>query len=147
MTDTADLVERLRELVAKATLTLANGEVKVVTLARMLRNGAYAESPRPDGIETTDFEADATLIVEAVNALPTLLESLSSSVAEVEALRAALEPFVQLADARDARYRKRGGKPESFPDTHPSYDIAAGELKVGVWRAARAALAQPVRGD
>jgi hypothetical protein len=56
---------------------------------------------------------------------------------------AALEPFVALADKRDARYRKRGGNPDSFPDAHPSYDISAEklELPMGAFRRARAALA------
>jgi hypothetical protein len=58
-------------------------------------------------------------------------------------LVAALEPFVALADKRDARYRKRGGNPDSFPDAHPSYDISAEklELPMGAFRRARAALA------
>lgn len=62
--------------------------------------------------------------------------------AEVAALRKALEPFVALADKRDAHYRRRGGNCDKFPDAHPSYDIDAGkrELPMGVWRAARAAL-------
>lgn len=63
--------------------------------------------------------------------------------AEAAALRKALKPFVALADKRDAHYRRRGGNCDNFPDTHPSYDIDAGkrELPMGVWRAARAALA------
>ena len=52
----------------------------------------------------------------------------------------ALEPFVDLANKRDAIYRKRGGNGDSFPDTHPAYDIKAEELRLGVWRQARAAL-------
>ena len=63
--------------------------------------------------------------------------------AEAAALRKALKPFVALADKRDAHYRRRGGNCDKFPDAHPSYDIDAGkrELPMGVWRAARAALA------
>ena len=54
----------------------------------------------------------------------------------------ALEPFVALANARDANYRKRGGNPDTFPDSHPSYDIDADkrDLPMGAWLRARAAL-------
>lgn len=52
----------------------------------------------------------------------------------------ALRPFVKLADERDERYRKRGGDPDSFPDTHPAFDISATALPCGVWRKARSAL-------
>lgn len=54
----------------------------------------------------------------------------------------ALEPFVALADKKDAIYRQRGGRPDSFPDTHPSYDISADSrvLPMGPWRKARTAL-------
>ena len=57
-----------------------------------------------------------------------------------EALLAALKPFVELADKRNAIYRKRGGNSDAFPDTHPAYDIKAEELRLGIWRQARAAL-------
>lgn len=68
---------------------------------------------------------------------------LSALKKQVEELTKALEPFVALADKRDAHYRRRGGNCDNFPDTHPSYDIDAGkrELPMGAWRAARAALA------
>lgn len=68
---------------------------------------------------------------------------LSALKKQVEELTKALEPFVALADKRDAHYRRRGGNCDNFPATHPSYDIDAGkrELPMGAWRAARAALA------
>ena len=53
----------------------------------------------------------------------------------------ALKPFVELADDRDGRYRKHGDNPDDFPDDNPSYVIKADELRLGVWRAARAARA------
>jgi len=58
-------------------------------------------------------------------------------------LRKAMEPFAALARKRDDHYRRRGGNPDAFPDTHPSYDIDAEkrELPMGVWRRALAALA------
>ena len=59
--------------------------------------------------------------------------------------REALRPFVELADARDAAYRKRGGNMDDFPDTHPAYDISAYDLKLGVFRKARALLGE--RGE
>jgi len=59
---------------------------------------------------------------------------------QIAALREALKPFVELADRRDDHYRKRGGNPDGFPDGHPSYDIKAETISLGVWRRARAAL-------
>jgi hypothetical protein len=54
--------------------------------------------------------------------------------------RKALEPFAAKFDAVDALYRKRGGNPDVFKDAHPSFDVKAEELRIGVWRAAKAAL-------
>lgn len=64
--------------------------------------------------------------------------------AENERLREALEPFARFAMKREEIYLKRGGKSESFSDSHPSYDIDAGkrELPLGVWRKAIAALSR-----
>lgn len=57
--------------------------------------------------------------------------ALSAHLAEV---RAAIGPFVRLHKKQDEIYRRRGGNPDAFPDTHPAYDISARELPVGVWR-------------
>lgn len=51
-------------------------------------------------------------------------------------LRAALEPFAKLHEARTAIYQKRGGDLDSFPDSHPAYDITAHQLRLGIWRRA-----------
>jgi hypothetical protein len=63
--------------------------------------------------------------------------------AAVATARAALEPFVAKMQKVEDQYRKRGGDPDSFPNTHPSFDISADsrELPLGVWRCARSALA------
>jgi len=65
--------------------------------------------------------------------------------AKLASARKALEPFVKKFDTVEATYRKRGGKPESFPDTHPSFDVKAKELRIGVWRAAKSALTDESR--
>lgn len=54
--------------------------------------------------------------------------------------RAALRPFVSKMQAMEDDYRKRGGDPDIFPDTHPSFNVEAHVLPIGIWRAARAAL-------
>lgn len=54
----------------------------------------------------------------------------------------ALESFVSHADKVDNKYRRRGGNPDSFPDTHPFADISAYDIRIGSWRNARAALAE-----
>ena len=63
--------------------------------------------------------------------------------AALEEARGALEAFVAKMQKVEDRYRKRGGNPDAFPDTHPSFDISAGsrELPLGAWRRARTALA------
>lgn len=69
---------------------------------------------------------------------------LRATVARLEAengrLREALKPFVNLLNSFEDRYLRRGGDPHGFPDTHPSFDITAYDLRIGCWRAARAAL-------
>ena len=57
--------------------------------------------------------------------------------------RGALEAFVAKMQKVEDRYRKRGGNPDAFPDTHPSFDISADsrELPLGAWRRARTARA------
>jgi hypothetical protein len=62
---------------------------------------------------------------------------------ETGCAREALKPFVELFAKREAIYRKRGGYPESFPDEHPSFDIDARELPLGIWRKAQAAYNGP----
>lgn len=61
----------------------------------------------------------------------------------------ALRPFVELYEKVDERYRKRGGNPDVFKDTHPFSDIPAGDLPMGVWRRAQAAFraSQPPAPD
>lgn len=58
--------------------------------------------------------------------------------AKVAELVSALEPFAAFYEKRHARYVRRGGSFSGFPDSHPSFDIAADklELPLGVWRAA-----------
>ncbi len=66
--------------------------------------------------------------------------------ARIEELEAVLEPFVTLADERDARYRQRGGEPDKFPDTAKFYgDFASNELPtIGHFRRARSVLGREV---
>jgi hypothetical protein len=62
--------------------------------------------------------------------------------ARIAGLEEALRPYVQFADRVEEKYRKHGGNPDTFPDTHPFADIRANEIPTGVWRNARAALAK-----
>lgn len=82
--------------------------------------------------------ANAALIVEAVNSHAALKE-------EIARLREALRPFVAKMQAVEDKYRKRGGNPDGFPDNHPSFGIAADELRMGVWRAARSAISEEAK--
>ncbi len=63
--------------------------------------------------------------------------------AALEEARGALEPFVAKMQKVEDRYRKRGGNPDAFPDTHLSFNISADsrELPLRAWRRARVALA------
>ena len=48
-----------------------------------------------------------------------------------------LEPFTSKMERVEAAYRRRGGNPDTFGDKHPSFDVTAEELPLGVWRALR----------
>jgi hypothetical protein len=91
-------------------------------------------------------QAEIDCISQGVKDRNIALDVQAARVAELEAenaaLREALEPFVKLSDERDAIYRKRGGDPDSFPDTHPSYSFEATQLPMKMWRRARATLRQ-----
>lgn len=65
-----ELIERLVQLREKATPELFTA--KPHRIAQMLRDGAHAQVPKADNINNVDWEADATLILEAVNAIPKL---------------------------------------------------------------------------
>jgi hypothetical protein len=72
---------------------------------------------------------------------------LSQTEHQLASARKALEPFAAKFDAVDALYRKRGGNPDVFKDAHPSFDVKAEELRIGVWRAAKAALTSAYRKE
>lgn len=136
MTDTADLVERLTESLARATPVhlgwhredRGDGEER------------YVISGKPCGFPITKFgdANDAKLFLDVHQFLPTLLESLSSSVAEVERLRAALEPFSTFAEQNTDEDGWAGTRCEGerIRDWFGPTDF----------RRARAALAQPSKG-
>jgi hypothetical protein len=67
----------------------------------------------------------------------------AAATSALEEARGALEVFVAKMQKVEDQYRKRGGNPDAFPDTHPSFDISADsrELPLGAWRRARTALA------
>lgn len=54
----------------------------------------------------------------------------------------ALQPFAAICGRAEELYRKRGGNPDSFPDSHPSLVVGPRDLTLGDWRKARAALAR-----
>ena len=70
-----------------------------------------------------------------------LIREVEAMAGKIERLASALIPFVAKMQKVEDQYRKRGGNPDSFPDTHPSFDIIADklELPLGVWRRARSA--------
>lgn len=84
--DDGKLIERLRELLAKATPELFTA--KPHRIAQMLRDGAYAQRPQADNIATTGFADDGALIIEAINALPNLLTRIETLTREIERLQA-----------------------------------------------------------
>lgn len=77
MTDTT-LIERLRALLAKATPALAQGKASAKQFSRILHRGV-TNDPALLRFASTDFDADAALIVAAVNALPSLLDRLEAA--------------------------------------------------------------------
>ena len=70
-----------------------------------------------------------------------LIREVEALEGKVATLRDAVGPFVAKMQKVEDQYRKRGGNPDAFPDTHPSFDISADsrELPLGVWRRARTA--------
>jgi len=77
-----------------------------------------------------------------------VINSYASSQAEIERLRAALEPFVEILNLSEASALKDGRNPDNVPDT---FDVLAFRnvpgLKLGAFRAARTALGtQPTGG-
>lgn len=95
-----ELVERLRELLAKATPGLVNGKASVERLTEVLKKGTGWTK------DTFNPEGDAALIVEAINALPTLLYQ-STGVEELRSdnarLRSALDTIQAEASRPDVR--------------------------------------------
>ena len=56
---------------------------------------------------------------------------------QLAAMKASVQPFIDLLNTREERYRKRGGDLNIFPDTHPAFDVAADDFNLGAWRALR----------
>jgi hypothetical protein len=65
-------------------------------IAQMLRDGAHAQVPKADNIGQVDFDADASLILEAVNALPALLALIEQQAATIAELRGGLQEIEAL---------------------------------------------------
>lgn len=106
-----ELCERLKGLLAKATpgpwmvknypaiIRQNPMESEPPQLFIMEEGDEYPEGPSiiEDGFVTERAEHDAALIVEAVNALPTLLSALEAQAARLDEARRVIEPFAEHA--------------------------------------------------
>ena len=139
--DTAKELTRLTQALSEAQARLA-----VSVSVELLQQERRVSDDRQKRLEA----AEARLAEGCPDTLPCArLTRMAKAHAEAEAearrLREALEPFAALLNAVEARYRARGGDPDAFPDTHPSFGVDAYDLPIGAYRRARAALSEPAK--
>lgn len=94
-------------------------------------------------VDGKPFQADALTAQLAKRGL-VLVDAAryDKTMATLQFVGSALEPFAAKFEAFEASYRKRGGHPDTFGDKHPSFDVSAHELAFGVWREIRDAVAK-----
>ncbi len=137
-------------IIAGKTVAEKYGTDQVVIIARKVGEaGASGEHVTTYGVDKANCDVAAHMgdffKFKLMGWKPdqTAVNSHATLTAALEEARGALKPFVAKMKKVEDQYRKRGGNPDAFPDTHPSFDISADsrELPLGAWRRARTALA------
>lgn len=142
-------VERLRELLAKATPELTDGTASVKAVENLLRADYAGQRPRAK--KEPLYVEDAELIVTAVNALPNLLNRIDALTAERDRIADVAATYADFWDTHHASIDAAGNY---IPHSQIDGDLRAAEAECARLRVALREIAKdfddftpnPVRG-